>query len=110
MALMETFEHKGKTWRRYTAEPLRDQFIVGVDLGQSSDPTAVCILDHHREVRDTWTTAPLPGGGGIIRQDADEHSDARHLARLPLGMPYPMRAPRAGILVCRPRPARGEVR
>lgn len=88
MALMEAFEHKGKTWRRIGAEPLRSHFIVGVDLGQSNDPTAVCILEHHREVRDTWTTTPLPGGGGTIRQDADERFDVRHLARLPLGLSY----------------------
>lgn len=88
MALTETFTHKGQTWRRYGAEPLRSHFIVGVDLGQASDPTAVCVLEHHRTVKDTWSTTQLPGGGGIIRQDSDERFDVRHLARLPLGLSY----------------------
>jgi hypothetical protein len=44
------------------------RYIVGVDLGQSSDPTAICALEY---------------------RDGDRRIDCRHLERLPLGMSYP---------------------
>ncbi len=103
MALIETFwDQKGASWRRIGVEPLQDHFVVGVDLGQASDPTAVCILDHHREVRDTWTTTQLPSGGGTIKQDADERFDVRYLSRLPLGLSYPAMVEHIAEIIARP--------
>src|SRR5262245_50641959 len=51
------------------------RWIVGVDLGQSSDPTAVCVIEAYGEREDP--TEPV-----IHRYDV------RHLQRLPLGLSY----------------------
>ena len=32
-----------------------DEWIVGVDLGQSTDPTAICVLNHGVVPLDNWT-------------------------------------------------------
>jgi hypothetical protein len=81
---------------------LHDHFVVGLDLGQAADPTAVCVLDHHRVVHDTWTRTQLPFGGGTIKQDADEHFDVRYLSRLPLGLSYPAMVERGIDIIARP--------
>jgi hypothetical protein len=52
------------------------RWIVGVDLGQSQDPTAVCVLEAYGERED-------PAEPTIHRYDV------RHLQRLPLGLSYP---------------------
>jgi hypothetical protein len=46
------------------------RYVVGVDLGQSSDPTAIAIICHLKGFRE-------------------ERFDVVHLERLPLGTPYP---------------------
>jgi hypothetical protein len=51
------------------------RYIVGVDLGQSNDPTAVCVIEAYGEREDP--TEPI-----IHRYDV------RHLQRLPLGLSY----------------------
>ena len=106
VAVAEIFMHRGEQWRRIAAEPMHDRFIVGLDLGQSNDPTAVCV-HHHRKVCDTWTTVKLPSGGGTIRQDVIERFDVRHLARLPLGLPYPAIVTEVADILARP-PLRGD--
>ncbi len=50
--------------------PVQSKFVVGLDLGQKQDPTALVVLEC-REV------------GG------DVHFDARHIQRFPLGQSYP---------------------
>jgi hypothetical protein len=63
-----------------------DRWIVGVDLGQSADPTAVAVLHHrvvpleewvHNDKAQTW------------RQKSETHFDVRYLERLTLGLSYP---------------------
>jgi hypothetical protein len=100
MGLIEHFTEKGERWCRIAAEPI-EQYIVGVDLGQSSDPTAVAVLHHHREPLQTWTTVKSPGGGGTIRQDAPDHFDVRFLQRLPLGMSYPAQVDHVAAVIAR---------
>lgn len=55
----------------YDAKP---DYLVGVDLGQTSDYTAICVIEMH-------TT-----GEG---REAERTYHVRHLDRLPLGTPYP---------------------
>jgi len=50
----ETFTHHGETWTRYPAEA-DGAFILGCDLGQSQDPTAIIVLHHRRTPLETWT-------------------------------------------------------
>lgn len=55
--------------------------LIGVDIGQKRDPTAVCVAEVDRR----------PVGG---REEV--HFLVRHLDRLPLGTPYPEVARRLG--------------
>jgi hypothetical protein len=53
------------------------RYIVGLDLGQSNDPTAVCVLHTYSEREDPTSLAR-------------QFFDVRHLQRLPLGLSYPV--------------------
>ena len=60
--------------------------VVGVDIGQKRDPTAIAVvLADHREVEDPARV-----------QNYDCHFLVRFLERLPLGTPYPEVARRLG--------------
>jgi hypothetical protein len=52
------------------------QYFVGVDLGQSVDPTALCVLEQYAEREDPAEPMKV-------------YYNVRHLMRLPLGMSYP---------------------
>ncbi len=60
---------------------VRERYLVGVDLGQKQDYTAIAVVERWETVgeldRVTWERAVAVG-----------HS-LRHLERLPLGTPYP---------------------
>ena len=48
--------------------------VIGVDIGQKRDPTAICVAEvERREMADRTET----------------HFNVRHLERLLLGTPYP---------------------
>jgi hypothetical protein len=69
------------------------KYVMGCDLGQSSDPTAVCVIEHTHAFRE-WA-----------RGGADQIEDAfnvRHLARLPLGLSYPAVVAEVARLLARP--------
>ena len=63
------------------------RYIVGVDLGQAADPTAVCVLE-------------------LTREDPAEpmkfYYDVRHLMRLPLGRSYPTMVHDVGVTLQQP--------
>lgn len=63
--------------------PLLKSYLVGLDLGQASDPTALCVVE--REVLTDGTGERLkdPRGQDITRLDV------LHLVRYPLGTSYP---------------------
>jgi hypothetical protein len=75
-----------------------DKWIVGVDLGQSTDPTAICVMNHRVIPLNTWKQK----GPGLYRENAEVHFDVRHLERLPLGLPYPVQVERVANLLARP--------
>jgi hypothetical protein len=81
-----TFQHNGETWHRHRAYPSR-RFIVGLDLGQSQDFTALSVLEWDRTPLPTWK--PKRGNSNALIQDTQDRYDIRHLERLPLGWPYP---------------------
>lgn len=91
---MAMIEHR--EWRRAPAT-FRQRFIVGVDLGQSTDPTAIAVLHWRSRPLDTWTHDNF-----LHRQDVQEHIDVRHLERLPLGMAYPAVVQHVANLLARP--------
>jgi hypothetical protein len=85
-------------WPQYPARAV-DRWIVGVDLGQANDPTAVAVLHHRVTPLNTWTRNPR---AQLYRQDRTERFDVRHLERLPLGLAYPVQVQRVASLIERP--------
>jgi hypothetical protein len=67
-------------------------FVVGVDLGQSSDPTAIAVLEHRKIYRHHVSGR---------RQQTEERFDVRHLARLPLGLSYPAQVQEVAMIAAR---------
>jgi hypothetical protein len=55
-------------------------YVVAVDLGQSSDPTAIAVIEHRKNF-SRHVSGP--------RTQTAERFDVRHLARVPLGLAYP---------------------
>jgi hypothetical protein len=87
-------------WRQIPARAV-DKWIMGVDLGQSTDPTAICVLQHR--VIPTSPEKWIPDHKACIsRQERTEHFDVRHLERLPLGMSYPEQVQRVANVLARP--------
>jgi hypothetical protein len=82
MEMMTMVDPSG--WRRADVRA-RDEWIVGLDVGQSIDPSAICALNYKvipgEHVRDEKNR--------VLRQTKIERFLVRHLERLPLGMPYP---------------------
>ena len=99
----DIFIHQGKRWERLPEQPFQ-RFTMGVDLGQSADYTAVCVLHHTRTPLDEWQ---VNENACEIRQKVEERFDICHLQRLPLGMPYPEQVARIQGLLTRP-PLRSE--
>lgn len=80
MALMDV-----ANYRQIAALPL-DEWIVGLDIGQSVDPSAVCALNYRVVPGEEWVPNHT---ARTVRQSKTERFLVRHLERLPLGMPYP---------------------
>jgi hypothetical protein len=73
------------SWRHDYVKP-RHEWILGWDIGQSVDPSAVCALEHI--VRGTGRMIPNEKTK-TVKQERIETFHVRHLERLPLGMAYP---------------------
>ncbi len=66
--------------RKPAKTPSRLIPVIGIDIGQKHDPTAICVAEIvYRQFEDPGRTRP--------RREA--HYLVRHLERLPLGTPYP---------------------
>ncbi|TPL06421.1 hypothetical protein FJ938_13155 [Mesorhizobium sp. B2-4-14] len=94
----ERFDHRGETWRRQLVVPV-DRYVMGVDLGQSVDPTAIAVLHHRIEPRDDWE---IIHKDRVTRQRASETFDVRHLERVALGVSYPEIVQHTMTLLARP--------
>jgi hypothetical protein len=69
--------------------PRKTRWIVGVDLGQTSDPTAIAVLEHVTGVLDYNSEWERHTRLGTIPQKKSEQMFVRYLQRLPLGTSYP---------------------
>ena len=69
--------------------PRSSDFVVGLDLGQSSDPSALAVIERVRGVLDSGSEFERHTGLSGRRQKPVEYFDVRHLQRLPLGLSYP---------------------
>lgn len=91
-----------KGWQRVAVRP-ENRYIVGVDIGQSMDPTAICVLHHTvMPTGDCTIQHGQLGAPGVLRERAEVHFDVRHLERIPLGTPYPAVADYVQSLLMRP--------
>src|SRR3974390_75777 len=81
---IDDFHYKGAMWRKITHSAER-KFSVGLDLGQSHDPTALAVVEYHRTPVDEFT---VDNDRKTMRQIYKEHFDVVHLERLPLGTNY----------------------
>ena len=95
----KSFTHRGQTWKRYFAPPPHDTYVMGVDLGQSQDPTALVVLRHTRVPLQTWTVNDKTC---TTRQDFEERFDVVHAERLALGTAYPAVVAYVGEVLNRP--------
>src|SRR5262245_3707685 len=75
---------KRANWRQIAVIP-RDDWYVGLDVGQSIDSSAVCALNHVVTPGE-WASDDK---NQLWRQSKTERFLVRHLERLPLQMPYP---------------------
>ena len=98
VVMCETFRHAGEVWSRVPAQA-SDRFIMGVDLGQSHDPTAISVIHHSVRPLEDWK---IDTARHQTRQQVEEHFDVRHLERVPLGTPYPQIVQRVAELLSRP--------
>lgn len=69
------------------------RFSLACDLGQSSDPTAIAIIEHVKTFHVHQKGQEMPSG---------EQFHVRHLQRLPLHLSYVEQASRIGFLLARP--------
>src|SRR5207249_1250608 len=67
-------------------------FVLAADLGQSTDPTAIAVLEHRKVFSRHFSGR---------RTQIEERFDVRHLARLPLGLSYPAVVQEVAMLLAR---------
>jgi hypothetical protein len=77
------------------------RFVVGADLGQSADPTAIAVIEHLSGVIDEGSDFERHTGLRTPQREV-EFYDVRHLQRLPLGTSYPVVVERVKEMLARP--------
>ena len=82
--------------------PRKRRFVVGVDLGLQSDPTAVAVIEHLDGVIDENTEEERHTGTGTIPQRPARQLHVRYLSRLPLKLAYPDQVAHIKNLMARP--------
>jgi hypothetical protein len=108
---MQTFVHKGRYYQRIPVTA-KEEYVAGLDIGQSADPSALSIVRHKVTPLDTWTlTKSEPGENrySLIEQDFTEVYEVVHLERIPLHMEYPAQVNHVREILARP-PLRGKIK
>lgn len=68
------------------------EYLIGVDLGQAHDHTAIAVLERTRQQTGRTTTQLVGAWGDLTTKQVPQLESiyqVRHLDRLPLGSPYP---------------------
>jgi hypothetical protein len=89
VGVIEKITNAEPGWRFEVEAPV---YIVGVDLGQSMDPTAIAVIEQRKTFKHHYSGD---------RHAAGERFDVRHLQRLPLGLSYPEVVYEVGRLTAR---------
>jgi hypothetical protein len=100
MAMTQEWVDHGQRWRRVLAAH-EERFILGADLGQASDPTALCVLHWQKIPTSTWKTERGPNLN-INTQQVEQRFDVVDLERIRLETPYPQIVGYVGELLARP--------
>lgn len=82
--------------------PRRSRWLVSCDLGQSMDPTAICVLEHVQGVLDARSEYDRHCNIASAPQKPCERFFVRHLERLKLGTPYPVIVQHVKDMLTRP--------
>src|SRR6266404_4803221 len=100
----EIIEKDGKKYRRQFARTI-DRFIVGCDIAQSNDFTAIAVVHHSTRALETWTAHDPKDRNcvGRLVQDVETFFHLRALERMPLGVPYPDQVKRVEQILSHPR-------
>jgi hypothetical protein len=80
--------------------PRKRRFIVGVDLGQAADSTAIAVLEVTKGFTDHGSEYERHTGLPT-KQTPAEYINVRHLRRLPLGLSYPVQVQTVADLLAR---------
>ena len=96
--MVETFNYHGEHWTRYPATA-DEAFVMGVDLGQSQDPTAIAVMHYTKTPLDTWT---VDKRALTTKQDVQKRFDVVVAERVPLNTSYPDIVAHVGGLLRRP--------
>jgi hypothetical protein len=101
----EILKTKDGTYRRECARAL-DKYIVGCDVGQSQDASAIAVVHHSTRALETWTPHHPKSQNytGRLVQNVKQCFDLRALERIPLGTPYPEQVRRVEQIMAHPRP------
>jgi hypothetical protein len=83
-------------------QPRPPKYFVGVDLGQSVDPTAICVLAHRVRGSNTWSIHHRTGKPSLKVQQPENRYEVQYLQRLPLGLAYPLVVNEVLNLLARP--------
>ena len=94
----QTFKYQGSRWTRYPAQ-FEEAYVMGVDLGQSQDPTAIAVMHHTKTPLDTWT---VDEKALKTVQDVQKRYDVVAAERVPLNTSYPDVVAYVGELLRRP--------
>lgn len=54
MTKYETFKYKGREWKQYAVPKADEAYVMGVDLGQSQDPTALTVIHYTLTPTQDW--------------------------------------------------------
>jgi hypothetical protein len=76
----------GEHFERVPVRP-RGAYVLSIDPGQSSDPTAIAILDAQVSGTDKWRLV-RGASKNLLYEDKAERFHVRHLERMPLGTSY----------------------
>lgn len=76
-----------------------DEFAIGLDIGQSVDPSAISVIHHTITALPTWT---VDHKAKVHRQDKAEMFACVHLERLPLPNSYPTQVDYVRSVLARP--------
>jgi hypothetical protein len=77
-------------------------WVVGCDLGQSNDPTAICILEWRKGVLSLNSEWERHTRCDLLPEKPAERLVVRHLERLRLGMSYPEVVQEVRAILVRP--------